>query len=94
MPKIATNKWPFLGRVTRFFYKEKMLVTVHWQYGLWSFQTGDTKFERFLSKNQHTQTKLLSFGLMVSCRKVPKFVFPSQFFMSKIIRIFLNFFFH
>jgi hypothetical protein len=22
-----------------------------WQYGLWSFQTGDTKLERFLSKN-------------------------------------------
>jgi hypothetical protein len=25
-----------------------------WQYGLWSFQTGATKLERFLSKNQHT----------------------------------------
>ena len=24
-----------------------------WQYGLWSFQTGDTKLERFLTKNQH-----------------------------------------
>ena len=24
-----------------------------WQYGLWSFQTGDTKLERFLPKNQH-----------------------------------------
>ena len=23
-----------------------------WQYGLWSFQTGDTKLERFLPKNQ------------------------------------------
>ena len=29
-----------------------------WQYGLWSFQT---KLERFLPKNQHTQRKLLSF---------------------------------
>ena len=28
-----------------------------WQYGLWSFQTGDTKLERFLPKNQHTQRK-------------------------------------
>ena len=25
-----------------------------WQYGLWSFQTGDTQLERFLPKNQHT----------------------------------------
>ena len=24
-----------------------------WQYGLWSFQMGDTKLERFLQKNQH-----------------------------------------
>ena len=31
------------------------------QYGLWSFQTGVTKLERFLHKNQHTQTKLLNF---------------------------------
>ena len=26
-----------------------------WQYRLWSFQMGDTKLERFLPKNQHTQ---------------------------------------
>ena len=26
-----------------------------WQYGLWSFQMGVTKLERFLPKNQHTQ---------------------------------------
>ena len=25
-----------------------------WQYGLWSFQAGSTKLERFLPKNQHT----------------------------------------
>ena len=30
---------------------------------------------------------------MASCQKVPKFDFQSQFSMSKIIRIFLNFFF-
>ena len=36
---------------------------------------------------------ILSFGLMASCQKVPKFDFQSQFSMSKIIRIFLNFFF-
>ena len=31
------------------------------QYGLWSFQVGGTKLERFLPKNQHTQRKLLNF---------------------------------
>ena len=34
---------------------------VLWQYGLWSFQTGGTKLERFLPKNRHTQRKLLNF---------------------------------
>ena len=29
--------------------------------GLWSFQAGGTKLERFLPKNQHTQRKLLNF---------------------------------
>ena len=28
---------------------------VVWQYGLWSFQTGGTKLERLLPRNQHTQ---------------------------------------
>ena len=37
-----------------------------WQYGLWSFQTGGTKLERFLPKNQHTQRKLLNFENRVS----------------------------
>jgi len=32
-----------------------------WQYGLSSFQGGDTKLEIFLPKNQHTQRKLLNF---------------------------------
>ena len=32
-----------------------------WQYRLWRFQTGDTKLERFLPMNQHTQRKLLNF---------------------------------
>ena len=32
-----------------------------WQYGLWSYQAGGTKLERFLPKNQHTQRKLLNF---------------------------------
>ena len=37
-----------------------------WQYGLWSFQTGDTKLERFLPKNQHTQRKLLNFEFWIN----------------------------
>ena len=37
-----------------------------WQYGLWSFQTGDTKLERFLPKNQHTRRKLLNFEFWIN----------------------------
>ena len=41
--------------------KNEMTLYEVWQYGLWSFQTGGTKLERFLPKNQHTQRKLLNF---------------------------------
>ena len=34
-----------------------------WQDGLWRFQTGVTKFKRFLPKNQHTQRKFLNWSL-------------------------------
>ena len=37
-----------------------------WQYGLWSFQTGDTKLEGYLPKNQHTQRKLLNFEFWIN----------------------------
>ena len=37
-----------------------------WQYRLWSFQVGDTKLERFLQKNQHTQRKLLNFEFWIN----------------------------
>jgi hypothetical protein len=37
-----------------------------WQYGLWSFQTGGTKLERLLPKNQHPQRKLLNFENWIS----------------------------
>ena len=46
--------------------KRKYIHTTLWQYGLWSFQTGDTKLERFLPKNQHTQRKLLNFEKWIS----------------------------
>ena len=42
------------------------LRLILWQYGLWSFQTGGTKLERFLLKNQHTQRKLSNLGNWVS----------------------------
>ena len=32
-----------------------------WHYRLWSFQGRDTKLERFLAKNQHTQRTFLNF---------------------------------
>ena len=37
-----------------------------WQYGLWSFQAGSTKLERFLQKNQHIRRKLLNFGFWIN----------------------------
>ena len=37
-----------------------------WQYGFWSFQTRDTKLERFFPKNQHTQRKLLNFEFWIN----------------------------
>ena len=42
------------------------ILCVLWKYGLWSFQTGGTKLERFLPKNQHTQRKLSNFENWVS----------------------------
>ena len=44
-------------------------------YWLWSFNTRDTKLERFLDKNQHTHKKLLNWcGLIVF--KVDYFILP------------------
>ena len=37
------------------------LYCILWQYRLWSFQSGGTKSERVLPKNQHTQKKVLNF---------------------------------
>ena len=37
-----------------------------WHYGLWSFQAGSTKLERFLHKNQHTQRKLLNLEFWIN----------------------------
>ena len=40
-----------------------------WQYGLWSFQAGGTKLERFLHKNQPTQRKLLNFEFWINGKR-------------------------
>ena len=49
------------GRATLERRSALVMCWVLWQYGLWSFQTGCTKLERFLPKNQHTQRKFLNF---------------------------------
>ena len=41
-------------------YSKVLRYYAVWQYWFWSFQTGGTKLERFLPKNQHTQRKLLN----------------------------------
>ena len=50
------------------------------------------QIRKIFPKNQHTQKKLLNFGLMASCQKVPNFDFQSQFSMSNIIQNFLIYF--
>ena len=56
-----------------------------WQYELWSFQMEGTKLEL---------KTILNFENWVNGKvsKVPKFDFKSQFYISKIIRIFFIFF--
>ena len=69
-----------------------------WQYGLWSFQTGNTKLERFLPKNQHTQRKLLNFenwidGEVSKSAKSPNLLtFKVNFLYQKLSESFSIFF--
>ena len=55
-----------------------------WQYALSSFQEGDTKLERFLPKNQHTERKLLNFENWIN-GKVSKSakIWLSKFFIEE-----------
>ena len=70
-----------------------------WQYRLWSFQTGGTKLERFLPKNQHTQRKLLNFenwvnGEVSKSAKSPNLLtFKVNFLYQKLSESFSIFFF-
>ena len=50
-----------VGAVRDQYFDQVRNSSKEWQYGLWSFQTGGTKLERFFPKNQHTQRKLLNF---------------------------------
>ena len=43
------------------FKRSFLLVCELWQYGLWSFQTGYIKLERFLPKNQQAKRIFLNF---------------------------------
>ena len=42
-----------------------LYIDTIWLHGLSSFQAGDTKLERFMPKNQHTQRKLVNFIICV-----------------------------
>ena len=83
--QIANNQMTYL----RVYICHEILCEI-WQYGWKSFQTGNTKLERFLPMNQRASRKLLNFEF---CQKEPKFDFQSQLCMWKIIRIFLRLFF-
>ena len=48
------------------YMKPGTVLSMQMQMALWSFQTGGTKLERFLPKNQHTQRKLSNFENWVS----------------------------
>ena len=63
-------------------YILKISNSLHlWQYGMWSFQTGGTKLERFLRKNQiKGNYSILRIGLVGTSK-----VFNNQSFKSQLI---------
>ena len=77
----------------------KAMVTPLRQNGLWSFQTGGTKLERFLPKNQPTQRKLLNFenwidGEVSKSAKSPNLLtFKVNFLYQKLSEFYSFFFF-
>jgi hypothetical protein len=44
---------------------------------------GDTKLERFLPKNQHTQMKLLNFEFWINVKKCQNLTFKVNFLCQK-----------
>ena len=69
-----------------------------WQYGLRSFQTGGTKLEKNLPKNQHTRRKFLNFenwtnGEVSKSAKSPNLpTFKVNFLYQKLSESFSIFF--
>ena len=78
--------------------RKNLNVPQLWQYGSWSFQTGGTKLERFLPKNQHSQRKLLNFenwfnGEVSKSAKSPNLLtFKVNFLYQKLSESFSIFF--
>ena len=64
-PILTQKKYLLKLNLALFSPLERRLQCAVWQYGLWSFQMGYTKLERFLHKNQHTQRKLLNFEFWI-----------------------------
>ena len=82
-----------------FHYREWVYsVSILWQYGLWSFQTGGTKLKIFLPKNKHTERKLSNFenwvtGEVSKSAKSPNLLtFKVNFLCQKLSESFSIFF--
>ena len=61
--RTTINYWTeqlLLERTSGWLETSNLVCTV-WQYGLWSFQAGDTKLESFLPKNLYTPREWLTF---------------------------------
>ena len=54
----------------KYFTDFKQQLCKLWQYGLWSFQAGGTKLERFLHKKQYTPTPWLTLLLVLGKSRV------------------------
>ena len=89
---------PFLHRSPLLSTSKKLLRNMYHSYG----NTGCRVFKRGVQNLKDFYIRInilkgnywiLRIGLMGRCQKVSKFDFQSQFSVSKIIRIFLNFFF-
>ena len=95
-------QWRSIHNVTKgtliFIWYHSILlpVLISWQYGLRSFQTGGTKLERFLHKNQHTQRKLLNFENWCKgevSKSAKKWLSKSIFYVKNHLNL-SQFFFH
>ena len=51
---VISGKLVWLPTIMNLVVEYQVWMYKIWQYWLWSFKSGDTKLERFLSKNQHT----------------------------------------